>query len=107
MRHLCGLIIRLMPNVRSMPNFGLDIQLCRSQTMDGTGNMSGKNLGCVYHYCTSHNLNLVLCKSCKIPEIHSMLEALKQPRLFFRYSPRRRLEKAVDDINGNRNDNKI
>ena len=114
---LCGLIILSMPNVRSMPNIDLNIQLCRSQTMDGTGNISGKNLGCaaqftsqsprVYHYCAIHNLNLVLCKSCKIPEIQSMHEALKQPRLFFRYLPRRRLEKAVDDINGNRNYNKI
>ena len=36
-----------------------------------------------------------------------MLEALKQLGLFFRYSLRRRLEKAVDDINGNRNDKKF
>lgn len=62
--------------------------------MDGAGNMSGKYNGCaakfrehssnaVYHYCSSHDLNLVLCKSSQVKEIHIMLEALKQLGIFF------------------------
>ncbi|VDI02111.1 Hypothetical predicted protein [Mytilus galloprovincialis] len=91
---LCNLV------VQSLASNGLDIQLCRSQTMDGAGNMSGKNVGCaaqltrispraMYHYCASHNLSLVLCKSCKVTEIHLMLDSLKQLGIFFKYSPKR------------------
>ena len=106
---LCNLI------VRSLTDAGLDIQDCRSQTMDGAGNMAGKNIGCaaqfsrlspkaVYHYCASHNLNLVLCNSCKVTEIHLMLDSLKQLGIFFKFSPKRtrRLEEAVDAVNANR-----
>ncbi|CAC5396466.1 unnamed protein product [Mytilus coruscus] len=112
---LCGLI------VKALTDAGLDIQFCRAQTMNGAGNMSGKNLGCaaqftrlsprtVYHYCASHNLNLVLCKCCNVPEIQLMLDSLKQLGIFFKYSPKRSrcLEKAVDEINSNRDaQNKI
>jgi hypothetical protein len=83
--------------------------------MDGAGNMSGKYNGCaakfreqsskaVYHYCSSHDLNLVLCKSSQVKEIHIMLEALKQLGIFLKYSPKRcrRLEKAVEDVNAGR-----
>lgn len=83
--------------------------------MDGAGNMSEKYNGCaakfrehsskaVYHYCSSHDLNLVLCKSSQVKEIHIMLEALKQLGIFFKYSPKRcrRLEKAVEDVNAGR-----
>ncbi|XP_063435948.1 52 kDa repressor of the inhibitor of the protein kinase-like [Mytilus trossulus] len=112
---LCGLI------VKALTDAGLDIQFGRAQTMDGAGNMSGKNLGCaaqftrlsprtVYHYCASHNLNLVLCKCCNVPEIQLMLDSLKQLGIFFKYSPKRSrcLEKAVDEINSNRDvQNKI
>ncbi|CAC5365485.1 unnamed protein product [Mytilus coruscus] len=112
---LCGLI------VKALTDAGLDIQFCHAQTMDGAGNISGKNLGCaaqftrlsprtVYHYCASHNLNLVLCKCCNVPEIQLMLDSLKQLGIFFKYSPKRSrcLEKAVDEINSNRDaQNKI
>ncbi|CAC5414251.1 unnamed protein product [Mytilus coruscus] len=112
---LCGLI------VKALTDAGLDIQFCHAQTMDGAGNMSGKNLGCVaqftrlsprtvYHFCASHNLNLVLCKCCNVPEIQLMLDSLKQLGIFFKYSPKRSrcLEKAVDEINSNRDaQNKI
>lgn len=107
--------------IESLSNAGLDTQLCRSQTMDGAGNMSGKYNGCaakfrehspkaVYHYCSSHDLNLVLCKSSKVKEIHIMLDALKQLGIFFRYSPKRcrRLEKCITDVNNTREeDSKI
>ena len=82
--------------VKSLTSAGLDIQYCRSQTMDGAGNMSGKYKGCatlfqnmapkaMYHYCSSHDLNLVLCKSCEVREVHLMLDSLVQLGIFFRY----------------------
>lgn len=98
--------------IESLTNVGLDTQLCRSQTMDGSGNMAGKYNGCAakftehspratYHYCCSHDLNLVLCKSCELKEVHLMLDSLKQLGIFFKYSPKRtrRLERAVIDVN--------
>ena len=79
--------------------------------MDGAGNMLGNYNGCaakfrehsskaVYHYCSSHDLNLVPCKSSQVNEIHIMLEAFKQLGIFLKYSPKRfrRLEKAVEDV---------
>lgn len=103
--------------VKSLTEAGLDIQFCRSQTMDGAGNMSGKQAGCAarfqllspkanYHYCSSHDLNLALCKCCDVKEIHVMLDALKQLGLFFKYSPKRsrRLEMAIATANTNLQD---
>ena len=69
-------------------------------TMDGAGNMAGKQMGCaarfshlspkaIYHYCSSHDLNLALCKSCQIKEVSLMLDALTQLGIFFRYAPKR------------------
>jgi len=94
---------------------GLDIQLCRSQTMDGAGNMSGKHAGCAarfkllspkaqYHYCSSHDLNLALCKSCSVKEVHVMLDTLTQLGLFFKNSPKRsrRLEQSISEYNSTR-----
>lgn len=103
---ICESIISCMNAV------GLDPNLCRSQTMDGAGNMSGKHSGCaarfkdqypkaVYHYCSCHDLNLAISKSC--------LDTLKKQGIFFKYSPKRtrRLERAVDEINDERTENKI
>ena len=64
-----------------------------SQTMDGAGNMAGSPAGCaalftkespkaVYHYCSSHDLNLALCKSCQVKEVHVMLSTLKLLGIF-------------------------
>ena len=101
--------------IQALTDAGLDIKLCRSQTMDGAGNMAGKYAGfaarflkesprALYHYCSSHDLNLALCKACDVKEIHLMLDALKQLGLFFKYSPKRsrRLEVAVDEVNQRR-----
>ena len=101
--------------IQALTDAGLDIKLCRSQTMDGAGNMAGKYAGfatrflkesprALYHYCSSHDLNLALCKACDVKEIHLMLDTLKQLRLFFKYSPKRsrRLEVAVDEVNQKR-----
>lgn len=106
---ICDNIIKCLTDV------GLDTQMCRSQTMDGAGNMSGKYNGCaakftqhspraIYHYCSSHDLNLVLCKSCQVKEIHIMLDGLKRLGIFYKYSPKRtrRLERAIHEVNAQR-----
>ena len=61
--------------------------------MDGAGNMAGSQAGCaglftkespkaVYPYCSSHDLNVALCKSCQVKEVHVMLSTLKQLAFF-------------------------
>ena len=74
-----------------------------SQTMDGAGNMAGSPAGCaalftkespkaVYHYCSSHDLNLALCKSEGSPC------NVKYIKTAFKYSKKRcrRLEAAIE-----------
>ena len=74
--------------------------------------MSGRNKGCavllqekaplaVYYYCANYDLNLVLGKCSKMPEIHIMLDSLKQLGIFFKYSPKRccRFEDCVEQHN--------
>jgi hypothetical protein len=98
--------------VTSLRNVGLDISFCRSQTMDGAGNMAGHQKGCaalfrkqspkaIYHHCSSHDLNLALSHSCKVREIQIMLDCVKQLGIFFHYSPKRsrRLEIEIDEWN--------
>eukprot|EP00731_Ephydatia_muelleri_P015428 Em0008g1148a len=53
--------------IEALTGVGLDVKLCQSQTMDGAGNI--------------HELNLALCKSCDVKEIHLMLDTVKQPRI--------------------------
>ena len=72
--------------------------------------MAGKQAGCaarftqqspraLYHYCSSHDLNLAICKSCSVTEIRSMLDTITQLGVFFKYSPKRsrRLEMAITE----------
>ena len=72
---------------------GLDPTMCRAMTLDGAGNMAGRQRGCaacfnrlypkaIHHYCSSHDLNLALCKSCEVKEIHLMLDSIKQLGIF-------------------------
>ncbi|XP_071835292.1 52 kDa repressor of the inhibitor of the protein kinase-like [Apostichopus japonicus] len=94
---------------------GLSMNECRSQSYDGAGNMAGLRRGCasrisnlhpkaVYYYCMSHDLNLAVSKSCNLPEMQVMLDAVKQVGLFFRYSPKKQtcLEASIDKINRER-----
>ena len=78
---LCGII------TSALTEMGLDPANCRSQCFDGAGNMAGIRNGCAttfqqiasrapYFHCASHDLNLVLCKACKVPPIHCMLETV-------------------------------
>ena len=79
--------------------------------------MSGKKLAfaaqlrkespkATYHYCSSHDLNLALCKSCDVKKIHLMLDTVKQLGILFHYSHKRsrQLEAAVNEINQQRDD---
>ncbi|XP_035660282.1 52 kDa repressor of the inhibitor of the protein kinase-like [Branchiostoma floridae] len=93
----------------------LDPANCRAQCFDGAGNMAGVRNGCAanfkeiatrapYFHCASHDLNLALCKACKVQDIHCMMETLKAVGIFFKYSPKRtrELEKAVENENEER-----
>ena len=106
--------------IKSQQSCGLDVQFCRSMTMDGAGNMAGKQAGCaarftqqspraLYHYCSNHDLNLALCKSCSVTEIRSMLDTITQLGVFFKYSPKRsrRLEMAITEENQNNDSEEI
>ena len=87
--------------------------------MDGAANMSGKNKGCVvflqekapvavYNYCANHDLNLVFGKCSKVPEIHVVLDSLKQLGMFLKYFPKRcrRFEDCVEQHNATLPQNK-
>lgn len=106
--------------IKSQQSCGLDVQFCRSMTMDGAGNMAGKQAGCaarftqqspraLYHYCSNHDLNLALCKSCSVTEICSMLDTITQLGVFFKYSPKRsrRFEMAITEENQNNDSEEI
>ena len=51
--------------------------------------------------CANHDLNLVFGKCSKVPEIHVMLDSLKQLGIFFKCSPKpcRRFEDCVEQHN--------
>jgi len=82
--------------------------------------MAGKQAGCaarftqqspraLYHYCSSHDLNLALCKSCNVTEARAMLDTISQLGIFFKYSPKcsRRLEMAISEENQNSDSEEI
>ena len=80
-------------------NVNLSSSLCRAQTYDGAGNMAGHLNGCsalfrkkvpkaTYYHCASHELNLALSKTAKVPEIKCMFSTLTSLDIFFRYSPK-------------------
>ena len=80
--------------------------------MDGVAKLSGRKKGCavllqekgpltVHNHCVNHDLNLVLAKRSKVPEIHVILDSLKQLGICFKYSPKRcrRFEDYVQQHN--------
>ena len=58
--------------------------------------------------CANHELNLVFGKCSKVPEIHVMLDLLKQLGIFFKYSSKRcrRFEDCVEQHNATLPQNK-
>ena len=72
--------------INTLKNGNLGPIMCRSQTYDGAGHMSGKLKGAtaifcsetgndkaVYFHCASHELNLCLSKASKVPQIYHMI----------------------------------
>ncbi|XP_078585777.1 52 kDa repressor of the inhibitor of the protein kinase-like [Branchiostoma floridae x Branchiostoma japonicum] len=101
--------------VQDLNMLNLDPANCRAQCFDGAGNMAGVVNGCAanfqrvaarapYFHCASHDLNLALCKACKVPDIHCMIETLKTLGIFFKYSPKRQreLEKTIKTVDEER-----
>ena len=95
----------------TLRKLGLDPKLCRAQTYDGAGAMSGHINGCqakfreevpraLYYHCSSHQLNLVLSKSA-VHGIQSMISDMKVLGIFFQYSPKRQrqLERSIEEVN--------
>lgn len=87
----------------------LPLKYIRGQGFDGASNMSSSNVGvqarikehsplATYIHCSGHSLNLVLSKSCTLPEIRNVLDRLKHCCHFFLSSPKRNglLEKLID-----------
>ena len=72
----------------------------RGQGYDGTSNMSSDRVGvqkrikelapkATYVHCHSHSLNLVITKSCALPDIRSIIDRLQYCCCFFLNSPKR------------------
>ena len=102
---------KLLETVKSA---NLDPKYCRSQTYDGAGNMAGAVKGAAkmfeekaqnprapYFHCASHDLNLALSKSCKVPEVKNMICAMISLGIYFKYSPKRQraLERSIESHN--------
>jgi hypothetical protein len=100
---ICDKILELLIKL------GLDPNDCRAQTYDGAGNMAGNLNGCAarfmeyaprapYYHCASHELNLALCKACKVPEISCMIADMQKAGIFLKYSPKRQrhFEKSIE-----------
>ena len=79
----------------------------RSQGYDGASTMSGHKSGvqarirekqpkAVYTHCAAHSLNLVIVKSCSLPEIRNCIDSFKRITIWVKYSPKREaLLKAI------------
>ena len=91
---------------------GLDTKLCRAQTYDGAGAMSGhinvcqakfreENPQALYYHCSSHKLNSVLSKASDVPAIQTMISDMIALGIFPQYSPKRqrRLERSFVEVN--------
>ena len=79
---------------------GLDMAMIRGQGYDGASNMASKISGvqarvkavtplAVYVHCSSHALNLVIARACKLTEVKYMIDKLQSVCLFFENSPKR------------------
>ncbi|XP_065650443.1 52 kDa repressor of the inhibitor of the protein kinase-like [Hydra vulgaris] len=87
--------------LKTLKEFGLDIQRCRGQSYDGAASMAGEYKGvssliknvnskALFVHCVSHKLSLVVGKSCQIQQVKNLLEQVKDISYFFNLSPKRR-----------------
>ena len=69
-------------------DLGLDVENCRGQGYDGSGNMAGKHIGAakfvqnnypkaIYIHCASHRLNLAVASACQLQNILNMMGTVK------------------------------
>ena len=84
----------------TMDEVGLPLDDCRGQAYDGASAMSSKSKGvsgrvlrknpkALYVHCSSHRLNLVVAKACKLPSVIHMLGHAQKISSFFSPSPQR------------------
>ena len=91
-----------------LKSLNLPLEKMIGQGYDGASSMSGKEKGvqaivkescplAVYVHCSAHVLNLVLVKSCAIPEMHSTFDFIGDIASFFKSSSKRnaRLTTAI------------
>ena len=85
--------------LNSLSKYGFDLNKIRGQCYDGANNMSEIRAGvqrlilnkypqAKYVYCSNHNLNNILQRSCKNIHISNMLYNVKVVVSFFRHSPK-------------------
>ena len=95
----------ILSHVRDL---GLDMDNCRGQGYDGSGNMAGKKKGtarrirnvypkAVYVHCASHRLNLAVAGACDLQIVRNMMSSVRVVSDFFNNSPKRQslLEKRI------------
>eukprot|EP00112_Aurelia_sp_Birch-Aquarium-sp1_P013364 Seg2834.3 transcript_id=Seg2834.3/GoldUCD/mRNA.D3Y31 product="52 kDa repressor of the inhibitor of the protein kinase" protein_id=Seg2834.3/GoldUCD/D3Y31 len=95
----------ILSHVRDL---GLDMDNCRGQGYDGSGNIAGKNKGtarrirnvypkAVYVHCASHRLNLAVAGACDLQIVRNMMSSVRVVSDFFNNSPKRQslLEKRI------------
>ena len=86
---------------------GIDIKQCRGQCYDGAPNMESEKSGtaswilreynkAITTHCCSHNLDLSLASTCKLPIVDNVLEKCKRLQIYFNSSPKQ--EKLLEYI---------
>ena len=93
--------------VKCLENLGLSLSELHGQGYDGASTMSGHKSGAqarirekqpkaVYTHCAAHSLNLVIVKTCSVPEIRNCIDSIKGINIWVKYSPKREaLLKAI------------
>ena len=99
--------------INALNNAGLNPQMCRTQTCDGAGTMTGKEISvaakffsktgnkkALYFHCTPHELKSSLFKASKILQIMNMVSVMEILVIFFKYSPKyqRKLKQSNTEI---------
>ena len=97
--------------IKFLQEQGIPLNQMRGQGYDGAANMSSERVGvqkriqdvaplATYIHCHSHSLNLVITKSCSLPEVRNVLDRLNHFCRYFLNSPKRsRLLKLVVSAN--------
>ena len=85
--------------VKCLENLGLSLSELRGQGYDGASTISGHKSGvqarirekqpkAVYTHCAAHSFNLVIVKSCSVPEIRNCIDSIKRITIWVKYSPK-------------------